>query len=161
MKWVAVISDIQHQCFWTDTPYRGIHSHTTQLQLGPSFVMRHYTLGSRLSLCAKQLTNSGNLPSTSILTPCHGNGLSPNHQAVLAPGETTSCWSSLCSSNWPFLPPPKERCGLDGYLLWHSPAWRILSGLHWLLNVWFSELKTWGLKTPKNLRSNQNRNATL
>lgn len=82
MEWVAVISDSQPQCFWTDTPYRGIHSHTTQLQLGPSFVMHHYTLGSRLSLCAKQLTNSGNLFSTSILTPCHGNGLSPNHQAV-------------------------------------------------------------------------------
>ena len=110
-------------------------AYTLQLQLHPSFVMHHYTSGSGLSFCAKELTRSGTLPRAPPRSPHPAMAMawSQTMRPFPVPGKTISCWSSLCPSNQPLLPPPKERCRPDGRLLWHSLVYGLLSGLCWRL----------------------------
>jgi len=72
---------MQHQRFWTDIPYRGLHATAaTRWQLcdAPLHLWQWLKLLRQVADTLRDPASS----STSLPTPCSGNGLVPNQEAV-------------------------------------------------------------------------------
>lgn len=127
----TVILGTQHQCFWADAPHTGLH---TTAAIRSQFWDATQHLWQRVKLLCQgaDKPRDTSLSSTLFPTACCGNGFTPNQNAVW--GKAKESLSAVPVK--PLLPPPKERCRPDGFLLWHipgclwAPAWIMLALTH-------------------------------